>query len=222
MVWRSVVCAACCAEWISRHSASTTPQSRTNSQRGIIEEAPATPESELVHYIPHHGVIRADKATTKLRIVYDASCKASKADCSLNECLYRGEVILADLGGLLLRFRVNKIAVVSDIEKAFLQVGLQLSERDVTRFLWVRDPHNGTGADNLIVYRFARVIFGIISSPYLLAATVKHHLQQSPSAVAKDILENIYVDNVLTGKVTVPDAAASITTRQRLCFPVHR
>ena len=41
-----------------------------------------------VHYLPHHVVLREDKSTTKLRIVYDASARTSGQ--SLNECLYVG------------------------------------------------------------------------------------------------------------------------------------
>ena len=55
----------------------------------------------------------------------------------LNECLYKAPVILPNLYGLLVRFRLSPIGVVSDIEKAFLNVGLQTKERDVTRFLCV-------------------------------------------------------------------------------------
>ncbi|MCP4460299.1 MAG: hypothetical protein GY816_20085, partial [Cytophagales bacterium] len=41
---------------------------------GIIEKVtPEMAEGPLIHYIPHHCVIRPDKATTKLHIVYDAS-----------------------------------------------------------------------------------------------------------------------------------------------------
>ena len=53
--------------------------------------------------------------TTKVRIVYDASAKAKKGCKSLNECLYRGPVILEDLCGLLLRFRTYKVALTADI-----------------------------------------------------------------------------------------------------------
>jgi len=63
----------------------------------------------------------------------DASAKARKGDRSLNECLYRGPVLLPDLCGMLLHFRIQPIAIVSDIEKAFLQIGIQESDRDVTR-----------------------------------------------------------------------------------------
>jgi hypothetical protein len=36
-----------------------------------------------------------------------------------------------------MRFRLHQVALVSDIEKAFLQIGLQQDQRDVTRFLWI-------------------------------------------------------------------------------------
>ena len=41
--------------------------------------------------------------------------------------------MLNDLCGLLMRFRLNNTAVVAaDKEKAFLQIGLQQDQRDVT------------------------------------------------------------------------------------------
>ena len=39
--------------------------------------------------------------------------------------------MLPDLCGLLLRFRLPPIAIVRDIEKAFLSVGLHTPDRDV-------------------------------------------------------------------------------------------
>ena len=94
----------------------------------------------LKHYNLHHEVLTPEKTTTKLRIVFDASPKTRKKNQSLNKSLHRGPVILEDLCGLLLRFRLHKVALVADVEKAFLQVGLQPDDRDVTRFLWLKDP----------------------------------------------------------------------------------
>ena len=37
---------------------------------------------------------------------------------------------------ILLQFRTHKIALTADIEKAFLMVSVQESDRDVLRFLW--------------------------------------------------------------------------------------
>jgi hypothetical protein len=58
---------------------------------GIIEEVNPSGSStvNMTHYIPHHPVIRRDKNTTKLRVVYDASAKVD-SNPSLNECLYKG------------------------------------------------------------------------------------------------------------------------------------
>ena len=39
-------------------------------------------------------------------------------------------------------FRVGRYAVISDISKAFLQVGLRPYNRDSTRVLWVENPED--------------------------------------------------------------------------------
>ena len=56
-------------------------------QRGIVEIVQNPNEGEIgkVHYIPHHAVIRRDKSTTKLRVVYDASARSNGV--ALNDCL---------------------------------------------------------------------------------------------------------------------------------------
>ena len=57
------------------------------------------------YYLSHHPVITPLKTTTKVRIVYDASVKASQGVKGLNDCLYRGPINLPDICGMLLRFR---------------------------------------------------------------------------------------------------------------------
>ena len=111
---------------------------REQLDRGIIEKVTSDSlEGPIKHYIPHHPVVTPGKSTTKVRIVYDASAKVRKDETCLNDCLYRGPVMLPDLCGLLIRFRISPIGVVGDIEKAFLNVGLQAQDRDVTRFSYM-------------------------------------------------------------------------------------
>ena len=45
--------------------------------------------------------------------------------------------------------------------------------RDVLRFLWVDDVEKEF--PNVCVLRFARVVFGVSCSPFLLNATLGHH-----------------------------------------------
>ena len=152
-----------------------------------------------------------------MRVVYDASAKTKQDHKSLNENLYRGPIILPDLIGLLLRFRLPPIGVISDIEKAFLNVGLQAKDRDVTRFLWL----NNTGSnlinnENLQVYRFCRIPFGIISSPFLLSATINYHLKQIGSTTAEQLQRDIYVDNLITGTQSVSEGHQLYTEAKQI------
>jgi hypothetical protein len=93
-------------------------------QQGIVEEVnePNNPVSGTVHYLPHHAVVRTDKETTKVRIVYDASAKST--GCSLNECLHVGPKFEQRILDILLRFRTYPVALAADIEKAFLMVSI--------------------------------------------------------------------------------------------------
>ena len=151
-------------------------------EKGIIEKVTITEdmkESDRKHYLPHHPVITPTKRTTKVRIVYDASAKGRKGDKSLNECLYKGPNLLPDLCGILFRFRTQPVAIFSDIEKAFLQVGIRETDRDVTRFLWFKNLSNlKITESNLDTHRFCRVPFGVVCSPFLLGGTIKFHLRK--------------------------------------------
>ena len=175
--------------------------------KGIIEKVENTYTDNIKHYLPHHAVLNPHKPTTKLRVVYDASSKAKKEYNSLNECLYRGPVMLKDLCGLLLRFRLHQIAMVADIEKAFLQIGLQSNQRDVTRFIWMKNYEEArVDDDNIQEYRFCRVPFGIISSPFLLGAAIESHLETYDNKLASKLKDDIYVDNVITGTNNIESA----------------
>ena len=85
--------------------------------------------TKQTHYIPHRAV-RKDSATTPVCIVYDCSCKQSSHHPSLNDCLHVGPPFLNHLCAILLRFRLYNYGFSADIEKAFLHVQLDESDRD--------------------------------------------------------------------------------------------
>ncbi len=113
---------------------------------------------------------------------------------------------MEDLSGIIMRFRMNRIAISCDIEKTFLQVGLQKQDREVTRFLQLNDLNLPCTEENLATFRFCRVPFGVISSPFLLYATVAYHLKSTNSKLTAEVLRSIYVDNILMGKSTLDEA----------------
>ena len=80
--------------------------------QGTVEKVPAEQgevnESETVHYLPHHGVIRRDRETTKLRVVYDGSAKPPGRNHSLNDCLQTGPNYTPQLFDTLVKFRWHK------------------------------------------------------------------------------------------------------------------
>jgi len=177
--------------------------------KGVIEKVERDERDRSIQYIPHHAVITPLKSTTKLRVVYDASAKTRSANKSLNECLFRGPVLLHDLCGMLLRFRIHPIAIVADIEKAFLQIGLQKDQREVTRFLWVKDSENPFATkENTQEYRFKRIPLGVISSPFILGATLNFHLDSYNNLIAQQLKRDIYIDNLITGCDSVADACS--------------
>ncbi|CAB3994168.1 Hypothetical predicted protein, partial [Paramuricea clavata] len=129
--------------------------------KGVVEIVQKEDIGELgkVHYIPHHAVIRRDKETTKLRIVYDASAKTS--------------------------------------EKASLMIAVSEADRNVLRFLWFDDVWSDQ--PKIIVLRFTRVVFGVSSSPFLLNATISHHIEQyraQDPAFVEAFMRAVYVDDL--------------------------
>ena len=145
-------------------------------RRGIVEVVDPTDIGSMgiTHYLPHHAVIKEDKQTSKLRIVYDASARSN--GLSLNDCLYAGPTFGQNIMDILLRFRIHRVAVIADIEKAFLMVSVSEEDRDALRFLWIHDIN--AQLPRLVIMRFARVVFGVSASPFLLNATIRRHVEK--------------------------------------------
>ena len=177
---------------------------------GIIENIPNQSSEELndedVHYLPHHGVIRKNRETTKLRIVYDGSAKSPGQQLSLNDCLPTGPNYIPQLADVLVRFRWNRIAITADIEKAFLMISIQENQRNMLRFLWLKDPY--VVSSEVIQLRFCRLVFGLRPSPSILGATLTHHLdahRDSHAELVELTKKSLYVDDLLTGADNVQE-----------------
>ena len=186
-------------------------------EKGIVEDAPAIEaNSTQLHYLPHHAIVRSDKDTTKLRVVYDASAKRDGKP-SLNDCLLVGPKFNQRIMDILMRFRSYRIPLTADIEKAFLMVSVEEKDRDVLRFLWVNDINE----DEVKIrpLRFTRVVFGVCSSPFLLNSTIRHHLEQYRSShpeLIEKLINSFYVDDVVTGASTEEEAFQLYTDSKKI------
>ena len=73
---------------------------------------------------------------------------------------------------------------------------IQVNHRDALRFYWPKDPSNLFSP--LEIWRFKVVLFGSISSPFLLAIVLDKVIAEDieNSIVKKTLQHSIYVDNL--------------------------
>lgn len=88
------------------HAATSAGQHASSVNISHVIKTDKSHEKEVlpgtVHYLPHKEVVKEDRATTKLRIVYDASAK-SRNEPSLNDCLLPGPALTPLIFDILLR-----------------------------------------------------------------------------------------------------------------------
>ena len=87
-------------------------------------------ETEMLQtkwWVPHFPVIRRDKETTKVRLVFDAAAKVQGS--SLNDFLETGPKLQRDIVEVILRFRKHKVALVSDVSEMYLQIRVKPEDR---------------------------------------------------------------------------------------------
>ena len=83
-------------------------------------------------------------------------CTTYHATLSSEETVRQLELLSPDrakfhpqLFDMLIKFRWHKIGLTADIEKAFLMVGINKTDRGMLRFLWLKDPGTSFTAFNL-------------------------------------------------------------------------
>ncbi|XP_045539179.1 uncharacterized protein LOC123722188 [Papilio machaon] len=166
--------------------------------------------SQSSYFIPHHGVIREDKVTTKLRVVLDGSCKTSTG-FSLNDLLYRGENLQGSLFNIINNFRLFSIALSADIRQMFLSIGIRESDRRFQRILYRFSPQQP-----LQVYEFNRVVFGLKSSPFHALRTIKQLAADEGASFpqAREVIDtSLYMDDFV---YSVPSEELGISTASEM------
>ena len=187
----------------------------TNSVERVT---PEMGENNIVHYLPWRMVVKDQSVTTNFRMCMDASAKSNKSEVSLNQCLLQGPNMTLNLAKCLIKFTLGHFRAVADLEKAFLMILILLWHRDVLRFFWPEVP--GDIRSRLLVYRFRVVLFGSISSPFLLAAVLEKVIKDDvkDTTLRKILQEGIYVDD-LSAAVFKEETLLNL---YRVCRPIFK
>nr|XP_044248556.1 uncharacterized protein LOC123002454 [Drosophila takahashii] len=148
------------------------------------------------YYIPNHCVLKPSSESTKLRVVFDASCRTSN-QLSLNDLLCVGPTLQEDLYLQLLKFRLHRYAITADVTKMYRQVNLDIIDRKYQYILW-----RAFSEDTLRTYQLNTVTYGTADAPFLATRSLNHladvHQADCPIGVAI-IKSSFYVDDLLTG-----------------------
>jgi hypothetical protein len=165
------------------------------------------------------------KKHKKLRIVFD--CAAKIGGMSLNDCIFSGPDLTNDISGVLMRFRMHKIALSADIEEMFLQVCLPNEDRGPFSFLWYNQGNLQQPPDT---YQLNVHPFGATSSPFCasfaLRRTADDFCTMFDEKTISTIKENFYVDDCLVSVDTSEEASTLVNELTRLLecggFRLHK
>ncbi|XP_065087718.1 uncharacterized protein LOC135709340 [Ochlerotatus camptorhynchus] len=188
-----------------------------------VNEADDTP-NQRVYYLPHQAILRPSSSTTKIRVVFDASAKASRSEKSLNDVLLVGATLQSDIFSILLRFRKYRIVFTADVSKMFRQIRMALLHACFQRIFWRSSPE-----EPLRVLELTTVTYGTAAAPFLATRCLIQLCDDEGDSfplAAQIIRLDCYVDDVISGANTVEEAIASQTQIQQLLarggFPVHK
>lgn len=164
-------------------------------------------EDPLRHYyMPHHAVIKAESTTTKLRVVFNASCPTSNGR-SLNDLLHTGPTLQKDLTVLILKWRLFRYVFSGDIQKMYRQILLNPEHTTFQRIVF-----RSNSKDVLQDFRLNTVTFGVNCAPYLAIRTILQLADdvQDKYPLASNILRSsMYVDDAIAGSHTIEDAISA-------------
>lgn len=159
--------------------------------------------SGINYYIPHHAVFKENSSTSKIRVVFDASC-ATSTGLSLNDVTKLGPKVQSDLFDILLRMRIHTVVITADIEKMYRMIEMHEADRPLQRIVWRENS-----LDEIIHFQLNTVTYGVKSSSFLATRVLNEIGLKCKSFdinLSKIIIEDFYMDDLITGASNTIDA----------------
>lgn len=158
--------------------------------------------SQNKYFFPHHAIIKEQSTTTKLRVVFDGSCKTT-TKVSLNDITLKGYQVQPDLYDILCRFRSYKFVLTCDIEKMYRQILINPTQTFLLNILWREDPHKPFQCLELLT-----VTYGTNCAPFLATRVLQDIAERNESKfplASNALTYQCYVDDILTGADSLSD-----------------
>ena len=179
---------------------------REQSKMGIIERITNLEAFKKANpgcsFLPHMGIFRTDRDTTKCRVVFLSNlCEKNgkKSLISHNQAILPGPCLNSKITTSLIMLRFDKFVLTFDVKKAFLNIELSKEDQNKLLFLWFKNIQKGDYS--IIGFRNLRLSFGLRCSPTILMLALYRMLilDESPNEklekLKKSIYNLIYVDN---------------------------
>lgn len=184
------------------------------------------PDSEVgsspAFYLPHHGVLREQSETTKLRVIFNGSSRTDNG-ISLNDILYSGAKLQTEIADVLLWFRLHQYVFSTDITKMYRQIMVHPEDRDLQRIYW----HDAEG--QLRSYRLTTVTYGLNCAPFLALRVLQQLIEDEGHRFPRAVLpmsRGRYVDDVFGGAESLNEAKEIIHQLKQLSsaggFPLQK
>ncbi|GFY01021.1 uncharacterized protein TNCV_1364261 [Trichonephila clavipes] len=175
-------------------------------QLGHMKEVVAEQDnSEVAYYMPHHDVLRPEKSTTKLRVVFNATNPTSNG-LSLNSIQYNGGLAQNDLFTIMIKFREHPYAFTADVKTMYRMILIHESQQPLLRMFWKESPE-----DPVKAFEMKTVPYGRVSAPFLATRTLlqlSRDKEKNFPLAAPVLRENFYMDDVLCGADSLMEAKA--------------
>jgi hypothetical protein len=173
-------------------------------------------------YLPHHGVLREQSTTTKLRVVFNGSSRTSSG-ISLNEILHAGAKLHTDIADVLLWIRSHQFIFFTDIVKMFRQIAVHPDDWKYQKILWLSSLHQP------VSYNLTTVTYGLTCAPFLALRCLQQLIEDEGSRFPKAVTpmsKGRYVDDIFGGADSIFEARVIALQVSQLCkaggFPLQK
>ncbi|XP_051864223.1 uncharacterized protein LOC127566243 [Drosophila albomicans] len=176
-------------------------------------------------YLPHHAAFKPDSTTTKVRVVFNASCPSSNGK-SLNDILHSGPILVGlaahSTGRLIIRRRPRRVRYIlqldltlryyryafnADITKMYRQILMDSKHTPFQRILF------RTSDGEIRDFELNTVTFGVNCAPFLTLRVLQQlaeDIRLEYPLASRVISNNMYLDDVLAGTHTKEEAIRTI------------